>query len=224
MLEVDINVGRFIALFGNETLKQHRGASRVNLGDAQAIAHRRVGRAAASLAQDALRARKAYDVMHGQEVLLVAQLTDQLQFVFDLMSNRIGQAFGIAVTRSFIGQIGQVARGCLLRRNNFLRIFVTQFAQREVAARGDVLGRSQQVGRVFLRQTKAAAQVPLSVSLQGHASVCHRCPAAYGAQHILKRFAGASMHVHIARGHQRHLCLLADQPHALQPPGVVHGL
>jgi hypothetical protein len=46
----------------------------VDLGDAQAVAHERVGRAAAALAQDALVARPAHDVGHGEEVRLVLEL------------------------------------------------------------------------------------------------------------------------------------------------------
>ena len=50
MLEVDVDVGRLVALAGNEALEQHLGARRIDFGDAQAVADRRVRRRAASLA------------------------------------------------------------------------------------------------------------------------------------------------------------------------------
>ena len=55
MLEIDIDVGRLVALARNEALEQHAHARGIDLGDAQAIAHRRVGGRAAPLAQDVLR-------------------------------------------------------------------------------------------------------------------------------------------------------------------------
>jgi hypothetical protein len=56
---------------------------RVDLGHAEAVADRRVGSRAASLAQ-ALLARELHDVVDGQEIRLVLQVRDQLQLVFDL--------------------------------------------------------------------------------------------------------------------------------------------
>jgi hypothetical protein len=59
VLEVDVDVGRLVALAADEALEQQRHARRVDLGDAQAVADRRVGRRAAALAQDArLRAKR----------------------------------------------------------------------------------------------------------------------------------------------------------------------
>ncbi len=54
MLEVDVDVGRLVALARNEALEQHLDARWIDFGDAEAIAHRRVGRRAASLAEDAV--------------------------------------------------------------------------------------------------------------------------------------------------------------------------
>ena len=38
MLKVNINVGRFVTLFGNKTLKEHAHARWINLGNAKAVA------------------------------------------------------------------------------------------------------------------------------------------------------------------------------------------
>ena len=83
VLEVDVDVGRLVAFARDEALEQQRHARRVDLGDAQAVADGGIGGRAASLAEDAARAREAHDVVHGQEIRLVAQLGDQLELVLD---------------------------------------------------------------------------------------------------------------------------------------------
>ena len=54
MLEVDVDVRGFVAILGDEPLEQDIDPIRVDRRDPQAIADRRVGRRAASLAEDAL--------------------------------------------------------------------------------------------------------------------------------------------------------------------------
>ena len=76
VLKVHINIGRLVALARDKALKQHAHARRVHLGHAQAVAHRRIGRRSAPLAQDAAAARKAHDVVHREEIHLVLQFGD----------------------------------------------------------------------------------------------------------------------------------------------------
>ena len=83
VLEIDINVGRLVALFRDETLEQHLNAAGVDLGNAEAVTHRRIGRRATPLAQDALAARKTHNVMHGEEERFVRQITNQQQLALD---------------------------------------------------------------------------------------------------------------------------------------------
>ena len=59
VLEVDVDVGRLAALGGDEPLEQEIDLLGIDLGDAEAIADDGVRRRAASLAEDALRAREA---------------------------------------------------------------------------------------------------------------------------------------------------------------------
>src|SRR5690606_30005458 len=66
-LEVDVDVGRFVALSADEALEEHAGTRGIDLGDAQAIADRRVRGRSATLAQDAAAAREADDVGDGEE-------------------------------------------------------------------------------------------------------------------------------------------------------------
>ena len=56
VLEVDVDVGRLVALLGDEALEQHVvvGLAGIDRGDAEAEADRRIGRRAAALAEDAL--------------------------------------------------------------------------------------------------------------------------------------------------------------------------
>src|SRR5262249_44100791 len=54
VLEIDIDVGRLAAIRGDETFEQEAALARVDVGDAQAVADRRVGRRAAALTQDVL--------------------------------------------------------------------------------------------------------------------------------------------------------------------------
>ena len=77
VLEVHVDVGRFVALLADEALEQRVAAYQVDLGDAQAVADGRVGGRAPALAQDALAARELDDVVDGQEIRLVLQVADQ---------------------------------------------------------------------------------------------------------------------------------------------------
>ncbi len=87
VLEVDVDVGRLVAFLRDEALEQHAHPRRVDLGDAERIADRRVGRRAAALAEDALRARERDDVVDGEEVGLVAELRDQRELVLDQLAD-----------------------------------------------------------------------------------------------------------------------------------------
>ncbi len=81
VLEVHVDIRRLVPLPGNEALEQQGDLLGRHLGDEQAVAHHRVGRRAAALAQDVALAGKAHDVVHGEEVVLVVQLLDQRQLV-----------------------------------------------------------------------------------------------------------------------------------------------
>ena len=55
VLEIDVDVGRLVALGRDEALEQEIEACRVDLGDPEAEADHRIGRGAAALAEDAAR-------------------------------------------------------------------------------------------------------------------------------------------------------------------------
>src|SRR5205814_3055823 len=61
VFEIDIDVGRFLALFGDEALEQQIDLRGVYLGDAEAITDDGIGGRSAPLAQDSLGAREVDD-------------------------------------------------------------------------------------------------------------------------------------------------------------------
>ena len=50
VLEIDVDVGRLLPLLADEALEQQVDLGRIDRGDAEAVAHSRVGRAAPPLA------------------------------------------------------------------------------------------------------------------------------------------------------------------------------
>ena len=92
VLEIDVDVGRLAPLRRDETLEQEIGAVGIDLGDAEAKADGGIGGRAAALAEDALRARVAHDVVDGEEVGRVGELRDQRQFVLDAQAHLGRQA------------------------------------------------------------------------------------------------------------------------------------
>src|SRR5690606_6646273 len=81
--EVDIDVGRLVALLRYEALDEHLHARGVDLRDAEHEADDGIRGRAAALAENPLAARELHDVVHGQEIRLVAQLGDELELVLD---------------------------------------------------------------------------------------------------------------------------------------------
>ena len=65
VLEIHIDIRRLIAFSGHETREQHVAFGRVQLGDAQRKADRRVGRRTAPLAENCLLSGETNDVVNG---------------------------------------------------------------------------------------------------------------------------------------------------------------
>ena len=78
VLEIDIDVGRLLALDGDEALEQKLVARRIDLGDAEAEAERGIGGRTAPLTEDSLGARKTHDVVHGEKVGRIVQRRHEL--------------------------------------------------------------------------------------------------------------------------------------------------
>ena len=96
VLEIDVDVGRLVALGRDEALEQKIEARRIDLGDAEAEADRRIGRRAAALAEDAARAGEAHDVVHGEKIGRVVERGDQRELMRERLARPLRNALGIA--------------------------------------------------------------------------------------------------------------------------------
>jgi len=220
-VEVHVDVGRLLALARDESLHQHAHARGVHLGDPQHVADHRVRRRTAALAEDAAAAGEADDVVHGEEVGLVLQVGDQLQFVVDLSPHRVWRASGPAPARAFIAQRAQPARGGMAFGHHFARVVVAQLFEGEGAALGDAQGFGQQLGRIGLGEQLALAQVALAVGEQACAGLTHGAAVADGGDGVLQRAPAAGVHVHVAGGDQRQAERTAELAQLPKARGII---
>jgi hypothetical protein len=103
VFEIDVDIRRLAAFLRDEALEEQGRARRIDLGDAERVADRRVGRRAAPLAEDLTLAGKADDVVHRQEIGLVGHLGDQLQLVLDPLVHAGRHAVRIAAQQAASG-------------------------------------------------------------------------------------------------------------------------
>ena len=189
VLKVDIDVGRLVACAADEALEQQAGVRRVDLSHAQAVAHCRVGGRAPALAQDALAPGKAHDVVHRQEIHLVAQLGNQRQLVRHLLRHARRQALRVTPRRALVGVLVQGLARAQAGQHALHRVLVAQLVQAEMAACGHHQGVGQQLGRIKPRQPLARSQVRLGIGLQGKATLGHWPAQADGSEYIVQRLA-----------------------------------
>ena len=128
VLEIHVDVRRFVALLGNEALEQQMQARRIQLRDAEAVAHRGVGRRAAALAEDALAAGEANDVVDGEEEVFVGEFFDKRQLFLEQLGHLARHALRPAPRRAGGRQLAQIGAGRKPRGHHFGRILVAQFA------------------------------------------------------------------------------------------------
>ncbi|SAL07505.1 hypothetical protein AWB81_08129 [Caballeronia arationis] len=134
MLEIDVDIGRFTALLADESLEQHVATRGIHFCHAQAVTHGGIGRRSASLTQNVLAAGEPHDVVDRQEIRLVREIADQLQFVFDLFLHRVRNAIRKPPMRTDIRFLTQIR---LVRKaywNKLVGILIPEFIQRERAA------------------------------------------------------------------------------------------
>ena len=200
VLEIDVDVGRLIAFAADEALEQGIAIGRIDLGDTQAVADRRVGRRAAALAEDAALACEADQVVDGQEVRLVAQFVDEIELMQELPAHAVGNPLGVASGCALPGLLAQVTGRRMARRHDLVGVFVAQFIQAECAAIGDAHGLGEQRARIELRQAQARAKVLLCVGGQRVATLRDALAQANGGQDIVQRLARAPVHFDLADG------------------------
>ncbi len=223
MLEIDIDVGRLVALGRHETFEQQVEARRIDGGDAEAVADRRIRRRSPPLAEDAAFARETDEVVDGQEIGRVTQLLDQTQLVFELRPYRVRRTAGIARLHPLPGQAFELA----LRRHavgrDLVGILVAQFIQREMAAVRDFQGPGQR--RLVIleqaRHVRGRFQMAFRIGFEPPARLVDDAFLADTGQHVEQRPTRPAVHQHIVRRNQRGLQARRQIGPARQPPPVV---
>ena len=132
MLEIDVDIGRFLAVFGDEAVKQQSVLSRIDAGDTQAIAHSGIGGGPAPLTQDRRRdlvAGEIDDILDRQKIARQLHLADQREFLLQSLAHSFGHAFGIAPIRALPCLALQIFLRRLPIGINLFRVFVAQFIQ-----------------------------------------------------------------------------------------------
>ena len=226
MLEVDVDVRRLIAFAGDEAFEQqvYVFAGRVQLGDAKGEADHRVGRRAASLAENALAAGKGDDVVDREEVAVVLKLGDQRKFILDTLADGgIGAVFP-AAQDAFLGLLPQPGGGRVTFGHQLARVLIIQLTEIEGATLGNLQSLRQQIVRIDRRQRLPRPQMPLAVRIEILAGLVHRQVLADGGHAVLQGAAAADMHVHVAAGHGGDGQARGLFAQAMQLAGVVRAL
>ena len=81
VLEIDVDIGRFVPVFGDEPFEQQVMAIGIDRGNPQHIADGGIGGGAPPLAEDFKLPRFAHDSVDGEEIGRISKLCDQRQFV-----------------------------------------------------------------------------------------------------------------------------------------------
>ena len=129
VLEVDVDVGRLVALTAHEALEEDIDAVGVDRRDAERVADGAVRGGAASLAKDAARSREGDDVMDGQEVRRVAEVVDDGELVLKLARDLGGHAARVALARALPYQVAEVLHRRHALRHDLVGIFVAQLVE-----------------------------------------------------------------------------------------------
>ena len=188
----------------DEALEQQRHARRVDLGDAQAVADRGVGRRAAALAEDVARAREAHDVVHGEEVRLVASSAISASSCSIAWRGRAGHARAASGGGRPPRELAQPARGRVSVRarsragiRSAARRARTCNARRCRASPASSSGGCNSAMRAIGRRWRSPFGIQRAARLldRGAESRC--------GQHVLQRATAARVHVHVAGRDER---------------------
>jgi hypothetical protein len=128
--QIEVDVGPFAALFGQEALEQHPVLHRVDRRDAEAVADGAVRRRPAPLDEDVVVTAELHDVPDDQEVAGEIELVDHRELVLDLPL-RVVLVRAIAVARAAIGQQPQIRMERFTRRHRVNREAIAEILQRE---------------------------------------------------------------------------------------------
>ena len=215
MLEIDVDVGWLAAVRGDETFEQEAALARVDVGDAQAVADRRVGRGAAALTQDVLAPRVTDDVMDGEKIRRVIELGDERQFMIERLADIVRNALGIARGRALLGR--REARA------HFLGIFITQLIQREGQCRIERRCFFDRSRRIAEEARHLGGRLEIALGIDGKAASrgVDRQVLANAGEHVLQ-FPPVGMVIeHVVDGDERHAGLAGDRGAPGEPRAVI---
>ncbi len=230
VLEIDVDVGRLVAVLRDEACEQELALVGVDLGDAEAVADRAVGGRAAPLAKDRLLqiAREGHHVVHGEEVAGVVELGDDGELVSEaplhLLRDAIRmQMLRVALARAFPGQIRQVLLRRPARRHRLVGILVFQLVEGEAAGVGDLDRARDRLGEGLEqpRHLLGRLEVALGIDRKPQASLVDGALLADAGDDIGERPALGRVIVHVVDGDQRRAGAPAELVEQTEPAGLV---
>ena len=203
MLEIDVDVRRLAALGADEALEQQAAADRVDGGDAEDVADGGVGRRAAPLAKDVLRARISHDAADGEEIRRVVKVGDQPQFVPELGRHVVREPVRITQLDAFPHQPLQSLLRCQGRVIRLVWVLVAQLGQRERAAFDDFerTGERVRVAREQPPHLVRRLEMAVGKTFAAKARVVDRAAFADAGDHVLQDAAVRRVIQHVAGRH-----------------------
>jgi len=138
MLEIDVDVGRLLALAGDKPLEEQFMLDRVDQGYAEQIADAAVRGGAPALAEDAATSALGDDRIDGQEIGRVAQLVYQPELVIDLIGVGLRNALREFRSRGLFGQGDKRILRRAAGHHLLVRILILDFAEVEATLVRDV--------------------------------------------------------------------------------------
>ena len=170
MLEIDVDIGRLVAVLGDEAVEQQRVLGGIDGGDFETITHRRIRRRPAPLAEDRrlLITRKINDILDRQKVSREVELADQGKLSGKRIAHAFRDAGRVAQIRALPGELLKM----LLRgepfRAGLLGVFVAQFVEAELAHIGDPPPRRDRMrpGREQAHHFLRRLQMPLGIGME----------------------------------------------------------
>ncbi len=204
--EVDVDVGRLVAIVAQKSFEEEIELDRVDGGDADAKAHRGVGGRAAPLTEHAGAIGEAHYIPHDQKVAGEAESLDECELVRELRalacvdgSPALGRALGDEALEIFVGADAGRERECGERR--------MQIVQAECAALGDGESCFHTIRMMTpaLHHPRGTLQPPLGVGAEARAHLVERALVAERGEHVVHDAAGAARVVDVVGDDPRHV-------------------
>ena len=224
MLEVDVDIGRFVAFLGQEALEQQVDAIGVNGRDPEAVANGGVGGGTAPLAQDRARPREPNDVVDRQKVGCVVELLDQPELVLHAGLDAVGHAAVVAVFGALPGRVHEGLHGGAAVFAHLGGVVVAELAESEARSfLGDRGGARQEFAVTVkeLRHARRLLEVPLGVREKRVPGRVDRAAVANRRDDVLERASAADVVVRVVQRYERHVRSLGEALEAVEIAAVI---